>query len=39
MCRRVEKSLSTSEKGFLLQIVTVKLYLEQSDKTRSNELR
>ena len=38
MCRRVEKSRSTSRKGLMQQVVTVRLYFEQSEKDSSNEL-
>ena len=38
MCRRVEKSRSTSGKGFLLQIVAVRGSLEQSEISSSSEL-
>ena len=38
MCRRMEKSQSTSEKGFLLQIVTVRQYFERSKNGISSEL-
>ena len=38
MCRRVEKSRSTSGKGFLLQVITVKLYFEQSENGSYIEL-
>ena len=38
MCRRVEKSRSTSGKGFLFQIATVRGSLEQSERSSSNEL-
>ena len=38
MCRRVEKSQSSSDKGLMNQFVTVRLYIEQSEKIHSCEL-